>query len=207
MKTSDNITEIAAALCKFQSALQTIKTEQVNPYYKSKYSDLASIWSMIRKPLTDNGFSVIQEATTTEIGVNVTTLIMHTSGQYIETGPLTVFFGKRDPHSVGSATSYGKRYALCASLSIVTGDEDDDGNRAQQGGEAKLPSVDMIAFKDQWLATYPELNEYLAARAKYKKHSVNNTIIECAQDLELFQKNIETWLKKKHDQETKNALD
>lgn len=139
MKTSESIKHIADAMSKFQGSIDSVKQGSENPFFKSKYSDLNSIWSAIRADLSFYGLSVIQEAQTLEIGISVTTMIMHSSGEFLEFAPLTVFFGKKDAHSVGSACSYAKRYSLCAALGIVTTGEDDDANRAQQGTPAKMP--------------------------------------------------------------------
>jgi hypothetical protein len=83
----------------------------------------------VRKPLGDNGLVVLQDVTLGEHGVSVTTRLVHVSGQWVEFGPLTVPLTKRDAQGVGSATSYGRRYALLAALGIVA-EEDDDGNAA-----------------------------------------------------------------------------
>lgn len=137
MKTSESIKNIAEAMSKFQGSIDSVKQESENPYFKSKYSDLNSIWSAIRADLSYYGLSVIQEAQTLDVGVSVTTMIMHSSGEFLEFAPLTVFLGKKDAHSVGSACSYAKRYSLCAALGVVTTGEDDDANRAQYTGPAK----------------------------------------------------------------------
>lgn len=99
-----------------------------NPAFRSTYADLSAVIDAMREPYTSNGLTVWQDVELTETGVAVTTRLAHTSGQWIEFGPLTVPLSKRDAHGVGSATTYAKRYALCAALGIAT--EEDDGNQA-----------------------------------------------------------------------------
>lgn len=206
MKTSEDIKEIAKALSQFQGEISAVKQESENPYFKSKYSDLTSIWTAIRPHLHKNGLSIIQETISIDAGVSCTTRILHVSGQFIEVGPLTVFLGKKDPHSVGSCCSYAKRYSLCSSLGITSSDgvDDDDGNLAQAAGESNksiIHHVDINEFKSKWKQKYPEIELYLDARRKYKKQSLQNTVNECAaQDVELFEKNIRTWIKKSEEQ-------
>lgn len=134
MKRSEQINEIAAALSKAQGAIQPAIKDAENAAFKrgekaSKYADLASVWTAIRKPLADNGLAVTQQPSICEAGVQVTTLLMHASGQWIEFDPITVPMFKRDAHGVGSATTYGRRFAICAVAGVVA-DEDDDGNSA-----------------------------------------------------------------------------
>lgn len=131
MNHSEAIDTIAAALSKAQGEIKPALKDSTNPHFKSHYADLASVWAACRKALSDHGLSVVQDAVTLEAGVAVVTRLLHASGQWIEFGPLVVPAQKNDAHGVGSAISYGKRYALSAALGIV-GEEDDDGNEAAQ---------------------------------------------------------------------------
>lgn len=129
MKTSESIKEIAGAICKMQAALKPADKDNTNPAYKSKYSDINNVWETLRHPLTSNGLSVWQDATTLETGVSVTTRVVHNSGEWIEFGPFIVPLGaKRDAHGFGSCCTYAKRYSLCAALGVTSSDDDDDGN-------------------------------------------------------------------------------
>lgn len=128
MRNSDNINELAAAMSKAQATMKPAIKDSVNPHYKSKFSDLTSVWESMREPFTSNGLTVWQDITTCDKTVSVTTKVVHCSGQWVEFGPLTIPLAKFDAQGVGSATSYAKRYALCAALGIVS--DDDDGEAA-----------------------------------------------------------------------------
>jgi hypothetical protein len=128
MTTSDHINEIAVAMAKAQAAMKPAIKDATNPAFRSKYADLASVWEACRNPLTSHGIAVWQDVTMTIDGIAVTTRLVHSSGQWVEFGPLIVPLVKKDAHGVGSATSYGKRYALSAAVGIVS--DDDDGNAA-----------------------------------------------------------------------------
>jgi len=132
MTTSEQINDIAAALAKAQGAMRPAIKDSENPHYRAKYADLAANVEAARKPLADNGLAVLQEATLTDRGVSVATLLTHSSGQWIRFDPLTVPCAKSDAHGVGSATSYARRYALGAALGLVA--DDDDGNAAAAVG-------------------------------------------------------------------------
>lgn len=129
MKTSEAINELATAMAKAQADMKPAIKDMTNPAFRSKYADLASVWDACRVPLTSNGLTVWQDLSTVESGVSVLTRLTHTSGQWAEFGPLIVPLGKHDAHGVGSASTYGKRFALCAAVGVVA-EEDDDGNGA-----------------------------------------------------------------------------
>lgn len=133
MNRSDSIKELASALVKAQAAIEGATKSQTNDHFHSKYADLASCWGAARKPLTDNGLSVMQFARLVEIGVEVETMMTHTSGEFVSE-TLTMPLSKRDAHGVGSAITYCRRFGFCAMVGIAP--EDDDGNKASEKDKA-----------------------------------------------------------------------
>ena len=128
---SEQINELATALAKAQGAMEGALKDSSNPFFKSKYADLASVWSACRKALTDNGLSVVQltsSVDTSPDSIEVTTQLCHASGQWIRSS-LTMKPVKNDPQSVGSLLTYMRRYGLSAMVGIAPKD-DDDGNAA-----------------------------------------------------------------------------
>lgn len=130
MKTSEMIQDLSKAMSLMQGQIKPAIRDCVNSHFKSKYANIESVWEAIRDPMTANGLTVWQDLTTEEKSVSVTTRVVHSSGQWVEFGPLKVPLSKMDAHGVGSASSYAKRYSLCAALGVVSGDEDDDANAA-----------------------------------------------------------------------------
>jgi len=57
---SDQISELTTALAAAQGLIEGALKDSSNPFFKSSYADLASVWDAIRKPLSDNGLSVMQ---------------------------------------------------------------------------------------------------------------------------------------------------
>lgn len=138
MKKSENIAELALALSMAQSEMQNPKFDSKNPHFKSSYASLASGRNAIVPVLSRHGLSILQDVTTTENGVTCSNLLMHKSGQWIETEGITVFVDKQNAHGIGSATTYARRFSLMA-LACVVGDDDDDGNAAVQPSQAAQP--------------------------------------------------------------------
>lgn len=127
MEKSETIGKLSLALSKVQSQLRPAKENSKNPFFKSSYADLGSVWDSVRKLLADNELAIIQMPT--DIG-GVTTILSHSSGEWISS---TCFIpAKEDAHGVGSAISYARRYSLASFVGVVTGD-DDDGNMAVTG--------------------------------------------------------------------------
>ena len=129
MNKSDSIAKLAKALCMVQSNLKPAIKDAKNPFFKSSYADLNSVWDACRKLLAMNGLAVAQLNQPADNGVIVETVLMHESGEWIS-GEMFLPLNKQDAQSVGSAMTYGRRYGLAAIVGIVA--DDDDGNAAQQ---------------------------------------------------------------------------
>jgi hypothetical protein len=143
MIQSETIGKLAEALSKAQAAIENAKKESNNPYFKSKYADLASIWEACRKPLTDNGLSIVQSPvflTEHPDMVGLDTRLCHASGEWLE-GRIVMKPVKSDPQSYGSCLTYLRRYSLQSFISVCA-EEDDDGNAATQPNTAAGKKVD-----------------------------------------------------------------
>ena len=121
------IADLAAALCKAQAQMEGAKKDATNPHFKTKYADLAAVWEAIREPLTSNGLSIVQLLRDVQNGVEVETILLHSSGQQIS-AVLAMPASKQDAQGYGSAATYARRYALMAMVGVAP--EDDDGNAA-----------------------------------------------------------------------------
>ncbi len=127
MQTPD-IGELAAALAAAQAEITNAVKTSVNPFYKSRYADLATVFDACRAPLAKNGLAVIQTTDGTDGSlVVVVTTLAHKSGQWIR-GRLVMRADKTDPQTIGKCITYARRYALSAMVGVAP--EDDDGNAA-----------------------------------------------------------------------------
>ena len=123
MKQSESIKELATALCLAQAAMGGAVKESKNPFFKSSYADLTSVIKVVKEPFADNGLSFVQLPVSGETYVGVTTMLMHTSGEWLQSEymlPMT----KRDPQAAGSAITYARRYALQSLAGIPSVDDD-----------------------------------------------------------------------------------
>jgi hypothetical protein len=138
MIQSDSIANLAKALSIVQGKLTHAKKDSANPFFKSKYADLESVWDACRSLLADNGLAVTQFPGTysdLDKSMSLTTILMHESGEWIS-HEMSVPCGmlgrdgvlKLDAQAAGSAISYMRRYSLAAVIGVVQGD--DDGNAA-----------------------------------------------------------------------------
>lgn len=131
MRSSESIAELAQALAKAQGAMKAAKKTEDNPFFKSKYTDLAGVWDAIRDALSTNNLAVVQTTDHDEAmgnAIMVSTVLMHSSGQWIE-GVTKMPLVKIDPQAVGSAITYARRYALAAIVGVAS-EVDDDGEAA-----------------------------------------------------------------------------
>jgi len=129
MKMSDTIGALAKSLAAAQSVIENATRGSVNPHFRSKYADLAEVLNTVRPVLAEHGISIVQAPSYAEGIVSVTMLLMHESGEYVESvasSPIQ----KDDPQGIGSATTYLRRYALAAMCGVAQ--EDDDGNAASK---------------------------------------------------------------------------
>jgi hypothetical protein len=133
-KKSESIIEIAKALCKFNGEIQRIEKDSTNPHFKNKYASLDNIIDDIRPILTKYGLSIIQMPGGDGENFKMSTLLIHESGEWIESDPIVMKPVKNDPQGIGSCATYARRYSLSAFLSLNTG-EDDDGNDASKANQ------------------------------------------------------------------------
>lgn len=159
MTTSELINEIAAALAKAQGEMTGAVKDAANPFFKSKYADLASVWEACRGPLTKNGIAIVQFPKTEYTGtpepyqwtaksgetrngvrviciVSVLTRLTHSSGQWMEDAVSTML-PTGDPQSVGSAITYLRRYALQSVAGVAPEDDDAEAAHGPTNGQAK----------------------------------------------------------------------
>jgi hypothetical protein len=131
---SEQINELAVALCRAQATVKHALKDSSNPFFKSNYADLGSVWDACREALVANGLAVTQTMDVDGDRTMLVTTLMHTSGQWID-GRALLTPVKNDPQGMGSAITYMRRYSLAAIVGVVADDEDDDGNNASGKGK------------------------------------------------------------------------
>jgi hypothetical protein len=153
---SETIGALAAALSKAQADITGALKDSSNPFFKSKYADLASCWDACRKQLAANNLSVIQTTQVGEHGLVLVTTLAHSSGEWVR-GELPVRAKDDSPQAQGSGITYARRYALAALVGLAQ--IDDDAEAAQGRGFTNDPRGDMgkkfdSAKRDQFVQQF-----------------------------------------------------
>ncbi len=160
MNKSESIIELAKALSKAQGEMKTAKKDNTNPFFKSTYADLASVWDVCRKPLSDSGLAVSQITKNDDKGIVLETILMHSSGEWLS-GEMSIFSLKNEPQAIGSAITYARRYALSAILGIAA--DDDDAEDAMARSDKPKPAVTTPEASSSRLITEAQIKEVYAS--------------------------------------------
>lgn len=138
MERSESLKNLFEAMAKAQHKIGVVAKSEVNPFYKSKYSDLNAIIEASRDVLNENGLSLIQFPGACVDGevldggklkngsVLLTSILCHSSGEFMSYDFNMPIPYNADAQKVGAAITYARRYAFCAIFKISQ--EDDDGN-------------------------------------------------------------------------------
>lgn len=123
------------AMAQMQCEIPTVGEGAVNTHTKNTYATLDDINYVLKPIMQRHGFAVTFKVEHTGAGISITGILMHCAGHREQTTmllPLDTGPGRNAVQAVGSSTTYGKRYVMCALLNITTGDaRDDDGVGAQ----------------------------------------------------------------------------
>jgi hypothetical protein len=103
MERSDEIAKLAAALAKAQGTIDDAEKDSVNPHYQSRYASLAAVRHSIKKPLSNNGLAYIQLPRANGRSIEIKTVLMHESGEFIA-------------NRAGSSTSDRLGHHLCTPI-------------------------------------------------------------------------------------------
>lgn len=142
---SEQVNELFAALSKAQGEMKPAIKDSKNPFFKSTYADLSSVWDACREALRKHGLTVIQAPIVLDGNNYLQTTLGHASGQYMKSlCPLIT--AKTDVQSYGAAVTYTRRFALASMVGICQ--EDDDGEKERerhaQSKEYPKPSTEQI---------------------------------------------------------------
>jgi hypothetical protein len=177
---SAEIKDLAPALAKAQGEMGELKKESKNPFFKSNYADISSCWEACRKPLSSNGLSIVQFPSANGTTVSVTTMLLHTSGQWLRSNlTLNLVGTKTDAQAVGSAITYARRYSLMAMVGLAP--EDDDGNQAAKPGS-------------QAVKEFQKTHKRETKTSKTLDERINDCLVKFADDLSIEQGELEEYV-------------
>ena len=153
-RSSETIGAIAAALAKAQGELSNPEKSLIatirSPFPREsdrtfRYASLASGLDIVRKALGQNEIATIQ---TTEIDqatgqIRLNTVLAHASGEWIASDwPVCPTSETANPHRMGAALSYARRYALFALVGIAGEDDLDAPDLMVEPSPAITPPAD-----------------------------------------------------------------
>lgn len=134
LEFSPDTDQIFNAIFTIQSEIKPVEKTRDNTYTGSKYADLADVWQTLQPFLKDHRLLVMQmpgREMVTKDAVVLTRVTHLPSGQWVQWS--LSMPGGNTSQSVGSAITYGSRYALVGFFRMIAVGDDDDGNASTQG--------------------------------------------------------------------------
>jgi hypothetical protein len=157
---------IATALVLAQSEMSNPVKQASNPFFKSKYSDLNAVREAILPILNKHKISVLQPICQIDGKNYVKTLLLHESGETLESNTEIIFNKLNDAQAQGSGISYARRYGLQSFLCV--GADDDDGNKASAVSIKPLATDENLTKAKLKGATITEVEKYYTLTEKQK---------------------------------------
>lgn len=123
--TSEKTDLLFQAIFKARQQFVKVLKDRQNTHLKNNYATLDSVLNTIEPPLTAAELWVEQSMAedSSRDTVKVITTIRHSSGQWISYFTI-IPVAKQDAQGVGSAFTYGRRYALAACFGLSQADDD-----------------------------------------------------------------------------------
>ena len=132
METSQTFTNIAAALAAAQGGFTPIEKNRqaVIPMksggrYTFRYADLAAILAAVTPALSKNGIAILQPVETADNRVTVRTWLVHASGEFFRSDPISLVAAEHDPKQLASLITYLRRYQVSSMLAVAADDDVD----------------------------------------------------------------------------------
>lgn len=132
---SPELGALLEALAKAQAIMHGALKDSANPFFKSTYADLTSVWDACREPLSSNGLSVVQTVQLINEKLCLVSILGHKSGQWIKS-VLPITPSKQDIQALGAAITYCRRFSLSSLVGVCP--EDDDGESTLTKEEKKI---------------------------------------------------------------------
>src|SRR5271155_5787537 len=147
-RSSESIASLAGALAKAQAELTNpekslvavIRPQSRGEAERSfRYAPLSSGLDIVRKTLGQHEIATVQTTAIDQTSglVNLTTVLAHASGQWIASDwPICAIADTAEPHRMGAALTYARRYALFTLVGIAGEDDLDAPDLITPAGQA-----------------------------------------------------------------------
>ena len=137
-RSSESIAKLTEALSKAQGVIEGAKKDADNPFFKTTYADLSSVWRACRGPLSENGLAIMQTVETCNDKYILVTTLSHSSGEWMRSF-MPILLVKHDPQSLVSSITYCRRASLAAMVGVCP--SDDDGESAMCRDHVELKPI------------------------------------------------------------------
>src|SRR5262245_3072514 len=165
-RSSESVAALASALAKAQAELinpeksltATVRTGRPGAGERRfRYAPLSSGLDIVRKTLGQHEIATLQTTTIDQTAgmVHLTTTLAHASGEWLASEwPVCPIAASANPHLMGAALTYARRYALFTLVGIA-GEDDLDAPDLCDGPPSLSSSADDHSSKDSRLRMRP----------------------------------------------------
>lgn len=158
--------QISKALLDAQKEMGTALKDSKNPFFKSSYADLNSIREACMPSLNKHGIVVLQPTAFIDGKNFIKTILLHESGESIESLTEIIYSKQNDAQSQGSGITYARRYGLQSFVNV--GAEDDDGNKSSTPTKETPKTETVWLTEEQFMsAMQGTKKQILAVLSKY----------------------------------------
>jgi hypothetical protein len=138
---------IATALLKAQTEMSNPKKNATNPFFNSKYADLNAVREAVIPILNNNGIVVLQPIKNIDGKNFVCTMLLHETGEILESFTEIVYNKSNDAQAQGSGITYARKYGLQSFVCV--GADDDDGNKASAPNDPNIAKLKACKSLDE----------------------------------------------------------
>ena len=162
--TSADFDQLAPAFVAALGELEDVAANRKADAGKFSYSyaDLADVLTVARPVLARHGLAVFQVPVTIRGAVEVTTTVLHASGQWLRFAPLRLPAGD-SAQAIGSAITYGRRYSESAALNVAAVADDDGARAGDVQAKTDDDATDEVLMPQAWLDKFHDRTFPLSA--------------------------------------------
>ena len=191
-RSSESIAKLTEALSKAQGIIEGAKKDADNPFFKSTYADLSSVWRACRHPLSENGLAVMQTVETCNDKYILVTTLSHSSGEWMRSF-MPILLVKQDPQSFVAAITYCRRASLAAMVGVCPADDDGESAMCRDHVEVKpalIPLSEMQCAELDVMLSEDHSKDWVIAETIKKKSVKSIYDIDSA----FFESDFKKWI-------------
>jgi len=139
MQHSESIAKLVTALAQAQLKTKNPALDKAHPHFRGfRYASLGSHIDAIREEFARHGLAILQGVQSEGPTVSVTTMICHTSGEWIKSTVGMTLAENATAQNIGACVTYLRRYQMAA-MAMLTGEDDTDAEDDRRDKEPPKP--------------------------------------------------------------------